>query len=952
MFKLLSARHLLAALCTIATTFSPLVAAQADISISEIHYDNEGTDSGEAIEISGPVGADLSGWSLVLYNGSASQRKPYNTFTLSGQLGAVEGCERGYFALSLPANGLQNGAPDGIALLDDSANVVQFLSYEGDFEALDGPAVGLLSNDIGVSETSSTPVGYSLQFDYVNQAWLPPAESNFGGCDTGVISEPTPIPTPIPTPLPSVEPSPEPLPELIKIHQLQGAGAEVTRTDAVYVEAIVVGVYQSSDQLHGFFIQEEDADRDTNAQTSEGIFVYCGDCAVAVSVGDLVRVTGTASEYYGMSQLNPLSADAVVVLSSSNTLPSPAQISLPVAVTAQGLDQAQVEIDTFYEAYEGMLVSVNSELFATEYYQLGRYGEIVLAAGERFRQFTDVAEPDADAWVAHQIQMAAARIIMDDGSSSQNPAHVINPSPGLTSENGLRGGDSVVGLTGPLHYAYDKWRIQPVPSAYQNRFMANNPRSSAPLLGLGNLRIASFNVLNYFTTLDDGVAQCGPDANMDCRGANSAAELQRQQDKIVAALCELDADVVGLMELENPVLDAAVTPVETLVSALNGGCSEQGAYQALVTGSLGTDAITVGIIYRPAAVAPIGTTAVLDELAFTDPLATGTPKNRAALAQSFQHLASGYDFTVAVNHLKSKGSSCGTGDDDMSTGQGNCNGTRSAAAEREVVWLASQPTGIDTPYQLVIGDLNAYRKEAPIWAFKNAGYRDLIDQFIGSEAYGYVFDGQLGYLDHALASEVLAEHVVAVADWHINADEVNLLDYNSEYKPDNYLSDPANPSDLYRADAFRSSDHDPVVIAIEFAAAVTVPSCMGREATIYVDSETDHIVGGPLNGRLYRGTLIGSQNDDVMVGTSARDLILSLAGDDLVCAGAGKDVLLGGNGRDQLNGGDGRDRLFGGRGKDACVEGEQLFGCEAGSWQDKHQKPNHSQHSNHGKRKS
>ncbi|WP_188152374.1 ExeM/NucH family extracellular endonuclease [Teredinibacter waterburyi] len=950
MFKLLSARYLLAALCTTVTPFSLLAAAQADISISEIHYDNDGTDTGEAIELSGPVGAELSGWSLVLYNGSASQRAPYNTFAISGELSAVEGCERGYFTLSLPANGLQNGAPDGIALLDDSANVVQFLSYEGAFEALDGPAVGLLSEDIGVSESSTTPVGYSLQFDYLNQVWLPPAESNFGRCEAGVILEPTPTLTP----RPSTEPSPEPAPERVKIHQIQGAGAEVTRSDEVIVEAIVVGVYQGSDQLRGFFIQEEDADSDSNAQTSEGIFVYCGSCTVAVSVGDQVRVTGAASDYYGMSQLNPASADAVVILSSNNPLPSPAQISLPVAVTSQSLDQAQAEIDSFYEAYEGMLVSISSELFATEYYQLGRYGEVVLAAGDRFRQFTDVAEPDADAWIAHQIQMATARIVLDDGSSTQNPIQVLNPLPGLSGENGLRGGASVVGLTGPLHYAYDKWRIQPVPGVYDYRFNDNNPRTEAPLQGLGNLRIASFNVLNYFTTLDDGVAQCGPEANMDCRGANSVAELQRQQDKIVAALCALDADVVGLMELENPALGAEVTPVETLVDALNRGCttSSSDAYQALVTGSLGSDAISVGIIYRPTTVAKIGTTAVLDDLEFTDPLSSGEAKNRAALAQSFQHLASGENFTVAVNHLKSKGSSCGTGDDDVSTGQGNCNSTRTAAAEREVAWLASHPTAIDTPYQLVIGDLNAYRKEAPINAFKNAGYRDLIDQFIGAEAYGYVFDGQLGYLDHALASEALAGRVVAVADWHINADEINLLDYNSEYKPDNYLSDPASSTDLYKADAYRSSDHDPVIIALDFSAVVGVPSCMGREATIYVEAENGHIVGGPLNGQLYRGTLIGSQHDDVMVGTPARDLIVSLAGDDLVCAGAGRDVLLGGNGRDQLNGGDGRDRLFGGRGKDICVAGEQLFGCEADVWPDRHEKPRHSQPSKHSKGES
>ncbi len=128
--------------------------------INEIHYDNTSTDVNEAIEIAGAAGTDLTGWTLVLYNGSNSS--VYNTINLSG---TITDQQNGFGTVIevLPANGLQNGAPDGIALVDNSNTVVQFLSYEGVFTATNGPASGLTSTDIGVSESSSTPVGASLQ---------------------------------------------------------------------------------------------------------------------------------------------------------------------------------------------------------------------------------------------------------------------------------------------------------------------------------------------------------------------------------------------------------------------------------------------------------------------------------------------------------------------------------------------------------------------------------------------------------------------------------------------------------------------------------------------------------------------------------------------------------------------------------------------------------------------
>ena len=173
--------------------------------------------------------------------------------------------------------------------------------------------------------------------------------------------------------------------------------------------------------------------------------------------------------------------------------------------------------------------------------------------------------------------------------------------------------------------------------------------------------------------------------------------------------------------------------------------------------------------------------------------------------------------TVAVNHLKSKGSDCNAvGDPDTGDGSGNCNLTRKTAAEALVDWLDTDPTASGDSKYLIIGDLNSYDKEDPIDAII-AGpddtpgtaddYTDTIYLFQTEAAYSYVFDGQTGYLDHALASPGLMTKVTGVAIWHINADEPDLIDYDMTFKRD-------AQDVIYAPDAYRSSDHDPIVVGI------------------------------------------------------------------------------------------------------------------------------------------
>jgi predicted extracellular nuclease len=183
-------------------------------------------------------------------------------------------------------------------------------------------------------------------------------------------------------------------------------------------------------------------------------------------------------------------------------------------------------------------------------------------------------------------------------------------------------------------------------------------------------------------------------------------------------------------------------------------------------------------------------------------------RSRPVLAQTFQQISNGARLTVAVNHLKSKGSSCASsGDPDLGDGQSNCSATRSAAAAAMVDWFAADPTSSGDSDYLVIGDPNAHTHDDAITTFTNAGYADLAETFVGANSYSFVFRGRSGALDHALASASLVPQVMDTVEWHINADEPRVLNYDLESNRDPALFDSTTP--------YRASDHDPLLIGLD-----------------------------------------------------------------------------------------------------------------------------------------
>jgi predicted extracellular nuclease len=624
------------------------------------------------------------------------------------------------------------------------------------------------------------------------------------------------------------------------IYEVQGNGltSPLVGTE-VTLEGIVVGDFQNNTSpdngnLNGFHVQDEVGDGDVS--TSDGIFIYYPSGATDVVVGDGVRVRGTVSEYNTMTEVT---VSQLWICSSNNSI-SPTSVSLPVTAVSD------------FERYEGMLITFPQALVISEYFNYDRYGEMVLGlpleGQSRLFTPTAVVEPGTPA-IDLAFQNSLRRITLDDGLTTQNPAILRHPNGlpfGLT--NLFRGGDSVANATGVLDYSANAYRIHPTAAA---DYYAVNLRPTGPEEVGGRMQIAAMNTLNYFLTLDYPTGdpldnKCGPLLNMECRGADSDQpdELTRQRTKLMQALFGLDAAVIGLNEVENT---TGVEPLADIVAGLNALYGYE-AYAYINTGTIGTDAIKVGLIYRIADVTPVGDYALLTSA--VDPRFIDT-LNRPTLAQTFEENSTGARFTVAVNHLKSKGSVC-TDDPDLGDGAGNCNLTRTLAAQALVDWLATDPTGSGDPDFIIMGDLNSYAKEDPIDAIRAGSddilgtaddYTNLIYDYQGLYAYSYVFDGQNGYLDQALANLPLAAQVTGAVDWHINADEPDVLDYDTSFKP-------ASQDALYEPNQYRTSDHDAVIVGLDLTSQPPTVDAGGPYVTSVNTGVSVSAIGYDLDGRM------------------------------------------------------------------------------------------------------
>ncbi|WP_253841975.1 ExeM/NucH family extracellular endonuclease [Actinokineospora globicatena] len=587
---------------------------------------------------------------------------------------------------------------------------------------------------------------------------------------------------------------------VITIGSVQGTGDITPKAgQTVTVRGTVVGDYEGAQPaLRGFYLQDSG---DGDPATSDGIFVF-DNGANLVANGDVVQVTGSVSEFQGQTQLT--AATTGVQACGTQAVVTPTAVTLPLATA------------TDLERVEGMLVKVAQTLTVTEHFQLGRFGQVVVSSGGRLQQPTSVIRATDQAAVrAKQAENNLNRLIIDDATNGQNPDPIVFGRGGqpLSAQNTLRGGDTVTSPVGVLTYTWagnaasgNAYRLRPIGALGGAAvFDAVNQRPTArPDTGNASLHVAGANLLNFFNTYT-GCKLGTQGAVTDCRGAGDETEYQRQLAKEVAAIRSLGADVTGVMELENDGYGQG-SAIQALVAALNAaeGASVWSFVDAdAATGVVdvaGTDAIKVALLYRADRVTPVAGTTAVDQNAIFE---------RRPVAQTFAS-PDGARFTVVANHFKSKGSCPTTGPDtDQGDGQSCWNVRRTAQATELAKWLRETvvPAAGDEDV-LIVGDLNSYAGEDPIAVLEEAGYVNLAKAYGGADAYSYVFDGQWGYLDHALASRSLAPQVTGAGEAHTNADEPSVLDYNTDFKT------AAQIQSLYAPDRFRTSDHDPVLVGI------------------------------------------------------------------------------------------------------------------------------------------
>ena len=820
--------------------------------ISEIHYDDDGADADEFVEVHLPAGTSSAGLSVVLHNGSGGGA--YATLPLPVVTAPADG--PAVAVVDGPASGIQNGAPDGVALVRGS-EVLEFLSYEGVMTATAGAAVGRVSTDIGVSETDDGPSTQSLSrtYDAARDAlvWSGPAVASKGAVN-GTTTTPAPA-----------EPATCDVAPTHEIGAVQGSGAATPLAGRqVTVRGVVVGDVEG---LSGFYLQ--DTDGDGSVATSDGVFVYS---PVAVDLGDTVAVTGQAQEFGGQTQIS--SRGDVEVCADGTELPAAAPLDLPAA-------------DAIREQLEGMLVVPADTLTVSEVYDLTSYGELTLAQGGVLVQPTELARPGSEEATAIAASNALRRIVLDDGVSARVTA---TTRPYLSPTTPVRVGDDLT-FTEPLvmGYGFNQWRLQPADGTADGVFAPQNTRPAEPEPVGGDVQIGAFNVLNYFLTFDQSVG----------RGARNAEQFEEQAAKIVTAIGALDADVVTLMEIEDTDstgltpgnADTALADLVRRLDEAAGG--DVWSYVPLPDElyAVDRDVIRNGIIYRDDVVQPVGDPAgLVDEDVWSNA--------REPIAQAF--VKDGDAFTVVANHFKSKSPGAPTGDNvDDGDGQGAWNGDRVRQAASLAEFTAGLRAATGDQDVVLMGDFNAYTEEDPIEALQEAGYTDLGTEFDPGR-YSYVYDDMSGSLDHALATGSLADKVTDVTHWNINGVE------SFAYQ---YAGDPA----LYAPDPYRSSDHEPLILGIDLAERCRglVPTITGTDGadTLVGTDGIDVIMG--LGGD---DVLTGGNAEDVVCGGAGDDRLAGGNGDDVLSGGFGADTLAGDNGADELVGGPGTDTLTQGRG--------------------------------------
>jgi 5'-nucleotidase len=692
-------------------------------------------------------------------------------------------------------------------------DVIDFVGWGGSTTSYEGTApAAATTNPTAVARAAAGTDTDSNSADFTVGAPTPKASGLTGGTDP---EPPTPA-----------EPK--------TIEEIQGTGPASPLVDhRVVTRGIVTAAYPTGG-LNGFYLQTPGTGADANLDThqaSDAVFVYMGNNAAATAypaIGDHVSVTGTVTEFNGLTELNA-EADGITPVAETAAAPTPVDLAWPAS-------------DARREALEGMLAAPQGAFTVTDNFDLNSFAQIGLARGTQpLRQPTDVARPGAAA-TAVATQNATRLVTLDDGSSTNYLSSAKDvPLPYLTPDKPVRVG-AAVKFERPVivDYRNDLWKFQPTrqllggPNGNADTVQPatfSDTRTAHPETVGGDLKIASFNVLNYFK--ETGVDWEAETSTNDCtffndrtgdpvtvnscngdgpRGAAEDEDKSRQQAKIVDAINALGADVLSLEEIENSAKydgpDGRDAALSALVDALNAD-ADSPVWSYVASPAAGSrpalteeDVIRTAFIYKNAKVSPVGAAQILTGSA-------AFASAREPLAQVFKPVggAANQQFAVIVNHFKSKGSGTGA-DADQNDGQGASNATRVAEAKALVAFANDVKVGTGTKTVFLTGDFNAYTREDPMQVLYDAGYTDIGSTMTDESTY--LFDGVVGSLDHVLGNAPAMSQVTGADVWNINSVESVAFEYSRH----NY-----NATDFYSEDPFRSSDHDPLLVGFNPPAA-------------------------------------------------------------------------------------------------------------------------------------
>ncbi|MDN4161678.1 ExeM/NucH family extracellular endonuclease [Nocardioides abyssi] len=878
-----SPRRLLASLSGLAVTAAglslvalPAHAVSSGLVISEVYGGggNAGaTYRSDFIELHNPTGSAISvdGWS-VQYRASGNSAAASGVTPLTGTVPA------GGYYLVQQASGTGGtvdlptpNATGGIAMSGSAFTVwlsdgtTPLNPPVGSATSVSGVVdlVGVNSNTFETTKTGGTANATSAS------RTAPDGDVNAAEFTIGT---PNPQSTAT-TPEEPEEPEEPTAPQAATIAEVQGTGAVSPLAGSTVVTTGVVTAAWPTGGLSGFYLQTP-GDPATPA-ASDAVFVYTPGLAADgyPAVGESVEVTGAVTEFNGLTEITADAAGLREVADLGTVVPLPAVPGTDCALPGTDCPTG-AELDALREAHEGEAVLPTGPITVTDTYDgsaynggsasSGFFGEIGLAVDDQpLVTPTEVVDAQDTAGVAARAAYNNAhRVILDDGSSLNYASNANKglPLPYYTAEHTVRVGAAVT-FTEPvvLDYRFG-WKLQPTEQVVgvPEGISFEQDRPALPEDVGGDVKLATFNVLNYFTTLGTDVAGCSsyndragnPITVNSCsgngpRGAWDAASFERQQAKIVDAITKLDADVVSLEEIENSLVvdghdrDEAVA---ALVEALNAdaGATRWDYVRSPAEVPADEDVIRTAFIYDPATVRPVGASQIFDDPAF------------ANARQPFAQVFTGVDgddsdgFAVVANHFKSKGS--GTPDP---FGQGNANDSRVAQAQALVGFADTFAAARGVEKIFLAGDFNAYSEEDPVQLIEAAGYTSL-ESTSDPDEESYNFDGAVGSLDHVFANAAARGVVTGVDVWNINAEESVYYEY-SRFN--------SNVTDLYTVDPFRSSDHNPEIVGIDLpdAGAKLVSKVKAKHAPnqVYV-GEADTTLDVEVRTNGHRATPTGT----------------------------------------------------------------------------------------------